>query len=196
MAGWAVFLDKDGTLLEDVPYNVDPAQMRFAPGACEGLRLLAKLRVPLVVVSNQSGVGLGRFAIGDLLAVEQQLGRMLESCGGALAGFYYCPHHPQSSDPRYCTPCTCRKPAPGLLQGAAGALGLDTARSWMIGDILDDIEAGRRAGCRTILVADPAQVPLEGPRLRTPHYVVPNLKAAAHVVTVTETSRRGVEIRM
>ena len=196
MSGWAVFLDKDGTLLEDVPFNVDPAQMRFAHGACEGLHLLGRLRVPLAVISNQGGVGLGRFGIDDLIGVEKQLERMFASCGAALAGFYYCPHHPQSSDPRYSGPCSCRKPAPGLLQRAARTLGVDAARCWMVGDILDDIEAGRTAGCRTILVADAAEIQLDADRSRTPHYVVPNLRAAAHVITVAETSRNGIGIRM
>ena len=139
----AVFLDKDGTVVEDVPYNVDPARLRFTRGAIDGLRLVAEHGFPLVLVSNQSGIARGYFDAAALMRLQTHLERMLLAGGVRLAGFYFCPHGPQAD-------CTCRKPAPGLLHEAAAALGIDLARSWMIGDRGSDVEAGRRAGCRTV----------------------------------------------
>ena len=181
-----MFLDKDGTLLEDVPYNVDPSLMRFAPGAQRALRVFRALGVPLIVVSNQPGVAFQRFSTANLGAVETRLTRMFRSCGARLGGFYYCPHHPQANDARYRRSCACRKPAPGLLRRAAARHRLDLRRCWMIGDILDDLEAGRRAGCRTILIRNGNETEWRSGASRIPHYVVGNLeKAAAIVVRAT-----------
>lgn len=148
----AVFLDKDGTLLDDVPYNVDPARMRLAAGARDALATFARMNVPVVVISNQSGVALGKFAEAALVDVERKLHALAAECGARLAGVYWCPHHPQGTVTRYACACDCRKPAPGMIQRAARELGLDLQRSWFVGDILDDIEAGHRAGCRAVLI--------------------------------------------
>ncbi|MDB5581218.1 MAG: Hydrolase, HAD-superfamily, subfamily [Bradyrhizobium sp.] len=182
----AVFLDKDGTLLEDVPYNADPARMKFMPRAADGLRMLARLGRPLIVISNQAGIAMGKFAPDALQAVEQGLRQMFAEAGASLAGFYWCPHHPEGTVARYTTSCMCRKPMPGLLRQAAREHEIDLVRSWFIGDILDDIEAGRRANCRTILLdnghetmwsSTPATVVL-----RAPHYRCGDLAAAARII--------------
>ena len=152
MTNAAVLFDKDGTLLENVPYNVDPALMRFAPGAADALAILAAHGFRLFVVSNQSGVALGRFSYEALIEMEAHLRRMFEGCGTTLDGAYWCPHHPDGTAPRYAYRCTCRKPAPGLLVRAAREHTIDLRQSWFVGDILDDIEAGTRAGCRTVLI--------------------------------------------
>src|SRR4051794_41046934 len=91
----AVFLDKDGTVIEDVPYDVDPARMRLAPGSAEGLRALHEASYRLVVISNQSGVARGYFTEAALPAVERRLRELMADAGAPLAAFYYCPHHPQ-----------------------------------------------------------------------------------------------------
>jgi histidinol-phosphate phosphatase family protein len=148
----AVFLDKDGTLVEDVPYNVDPRLVRLLPGAGDGLRRLQDAGLLLFVVSNQSGVARGLFPESALSPVEERLRGLLADCGVALDGFYYCPHHLEGVVAGYASHCDCRKPAPGLIRRAAAEHGLDLGRSWMVGDILDDVEAGRAAGCRTVLV--------------------------------------------
>ena len=178
----AIFLDKDGTLLEDVPYNVNPAQMRFAPGAANGLRRLARLELPLIVISNQPGVALGLFEECHLHLVRKRLAQMFASVGAPLDGFYYCMHHPLGRVPGLACQCECRKPAPGLVYRAAAEHGISLERSWFIGDILNDVEAGRRAGCETILLNNGNETEwLPGP-LRVPHHVVEDLDQASLVV--------------
>src|SRR5437660_1197232 len=119
----AAFLDKDGTLIDDVPYNVDPALIRLAAGVTEGLPRLHAAGFLVIVVSNQSGVARGLFAEEALGAVRDRLRELLAGLGVPLAGFYYCPHHPGGTVPRYAVPCGCRKPAPGLILDAARAHG-------------------------------------------------------------------------
>jgi histidinol-phosphate phosphatase family protein len=177
----AIFLDKDGTLLEDVPFNVAVAGMRPAPGAGRALAALAALDRPLIVVSNQPGVGLGYFRESALSAVRDALARMFAASGATLAGFHYCPHAP-SNDPAS-PACTCRKPAPGLLLHAAEVHGIDLERSWMVGDILDDVEAGARAGCRTVLIDNGNETEWRDGPLRRPDAVVSSLMAAASIIS-------------
>jgi histidinol-phosphate phosphatase family protein len=110
----AVFLDKDGTVIEYVPDNVAPDRIRLAPGAIEGLQLLAGAGYELVVVSNQSGVARGFFAESAIGPAEARLRRMLAE-GGELAAFHDCPHHPSGSVAGFVIECDCRKPAPGMI---------------------------------------------------------------------------------
>ncbi|MCA9857116.1 MAG: HAD family hydrolase, partial [Dehalococcoidia bacterium] len=147
-----VFLDKDGTLLEDIPYNVDPQRMRLAPLGDRALRLLAEYDCRVVVVSNQSGVARGYFSESSLERVEDWLRTVFRRFGVDFAGFYYCPHHPEGDVAEFAIECDCRKPGDGMLRRAAADLGIDLSEAWMVGDILDDVEAGNRAGCRTILI--------------------------------------------
>jgi D-glycero-D-manno-heptose 1,7-bisphosphate phosphatase len=168
----AVFVDKDGTLVEDVPYNVDPARVVLAPGAAAGLERLAGAGFRILVVSNQAGVALGRFAQADLAAVETRLQSLLER---RLSGFYWCTHHPQSG-------CGCRKPAPGLLLRAAREHDVDLPQSWMVGDILDDIEAGHRAGCRACLIDNGNETEWQLTAARVPDLVAGDLAQAATLI--------------
>ncbi len=184
----AVFLDKDGTLVEDVPYNADPGKLRFTPQALEGLKLLAAFDYALVLVSNQPGIALGRFDLSALQRIERAISDALAPAGVHLDGFYICPHAPVPDDAMQMA-CGCRKPAPGLLFAAAQALSLDLARSWMVGDILDDIEAGRRAGCRTVLLeVGNETVWRQGP-LRVPHARAPNVFEAAHRIVALDLAQ-------
>ncbi|MFL6624734.1 MAG: D-glycero-alpha-D-manno-heptose-1,7-bisphosphate 7-phosphatase [Sulfurifustaceae bacterium] len=186
MAVKAVFLDKDGTLLENVPYNVDPERMRLVRGAGPALRRLHALGYSVIVVSNQPGVALGRFDLRALRAVERRLREMLAAEDVPLAGFYYCPHHPDGRVRRYAVICRCRKPAPGLLLSAATIHDIASHRSWMIGDILDDIEAGARARCRTILVDVGNETEWRYGPYRRPNAIVSDLPAAAAYVASSE----------
>ncbi|NYT45263.1 HAD family hydrolase [Alcaligenaceae bacterium] len=175
----AIFLDKDGTVLADVPYNVSPRRMQFAPGARAGLARLGTLGLPIIVVSNQPGVALGKFSIGDLVPMRRHLEQMFLLAGAKLDGFYYCPHHPQGVHPAYTIICDCRKPAPGLLTIAAQRRGIDLTSSWFVGDILDDVEAGRRAGCRTLLINNGNETEWRKSDWRTPDQMEPDLDAAS-----------------
>jgi len=148
----AVFIDKDGTLIRDVPYNCDPARIVFNPGVPEALRKLKADGYQLIVVSNQSGIAMGYFKIADLEKVANKIQNDLMAKGVEIDAFYFCPHHPDGKIIRYSKPCQCRKPEPGMLLHAAERFGIDLSRSWMIGDILHDVEAGNRAGCQTILL--------------------------------------------
>ena len=146
----AVFFDMEGTLVEDVPYNVDPALLRLSSGAIRALRLLDEVGLPLVVVTSQPGLASGRFTREAFARLQHALTEQIRrEAGVTLTGFYACPHVP---GPDGAPACSCRKPAPGLLRQAALAHRFDLSRSWMIGDIPDDIEAGQRAGCRTVLL--------------------------------------------
>ncbi len=186
----AVFLDKDGTLVENVPYNADPTRLRFTPYALEALTLLSAFDYTLVVVTNQPGVALGRFDQRALNALEQGLRELLAAAGVTLAGFYACPHAP-AADPNFA--CACRKPAPGLLFAAAEALDIDLARSWMVGDILDDIEAGRRAGCRTLLLDVGHETEWRYAPQRVPHARVRDLFDAARLIVARDLDHTGQE---
>jgi D-glycero-D-manno-heptose 1,7-bisphosphate phosphatase len=178
----AVFLDKDGTLIEDVPYNVDPALIRLTPGAGEALAALQGAGYKLIVVSNQSGVARGLFGETALRGVEERLGGLLAEHGVKLDGFYYCPHHPDGIMPDYTLECSCRKPAPGMVLAAAAEHGIALEASWLIGDILNDVEAGRRAGCQTILIANGNETEWELSRQRLPDWVVGDLQTAAECI--------------
>lgn len=166
----AVFLDKDGTLIKDVPYNVNPSLIQPLPGVIQGLQTLHRAGYKLIIVSNQSGVARGYFEEADLLAVEERLRELLDCAGVPLAGFYYCPHHPDGVVLPYAQNCSCRKPGPGLLLRAAQEHGLNLHQSWMVGDILDDIEAGRRAGCKTVLLNNGHETEWRLSEHRRPHY--------------------------
>ena len=163
----AIFVDKDGTLIENRPYNVNPRRVVFPRGTFGALQRLAALGYLIVVVSNQPGIELHYFDRAALDALSHWLKERLADAGIALAGFYACPHAPADGKPG----CTCRKPSPGLLLRAARELDIALDHSWMIGDILDDVEAGQRAGCRTILLdagsgSDSSPGPARRPTLR------------------------------
>jgi histidinol-phosphate phosphatase family protein len=142
----AIFLDRDGTLIEDVGYPRDPDRVRLVDGVAEALSSLADAGFRLIVVSNQSGVGSGLVHPQEAEAVHDRFVSEFEARGIALDGAKYCPHAPDAG-------CDCRKPAPGLLLAAADELGLNLKASFMIGDKDSDAEAGRRAGCRIVLLA-------------------------------------------
>lgn len=173
----AVFLDKDGTLVENVPYNVDPARLRFTRRAPAALQRLQRAGYALVVVSNQSGLARGLFdaaALDALLAALRQ--RLRDEAGVELTDVLVCPHAPDAG-------CTCRKPSPRLLEVAARKHALDLGRSWMVGDILDDIEAGRRAGCRTVLIEPGGETLWRSSRWRIPDQRCADLsQAAGHIL--------------
>ena len=164
----AVLFDRDGTLVEDVPYNGDPERVRPLPGARRALERLRRAGVRLAVVSNQSGIARG-------LLTEQQVeavNRRIEELVGPVAAWSYCPHGPGDF-------CECRKPAPGLIHSAARKLGVPATRCVVIGDIGADIEAARTAGARAVLVPTSVTRPEE---VAAAPEVAPNLEAAVDLV--------------
>lgn len=146
----AAFLDRDGTLIEDVDYLTSVSQVRFLPGAAEAVRLLNAADVPAIVVTNQAGVARGFLSEETLLAIHEEILARLARAGAHLAAIYYCPHHPEAGAPPYRRVCDCRKPQPGLILRAARDLGLDVSRSMMVGDASRDVAAGLAAGCGAI----------------------------------------------
>jgi D-glycero-D-manno-heptose 1,7-bisphosphate phosphatase len=149
--GAAVFLDRDGVLIEDTGYPDDPQALALLPGVGTALRRLREAGLRLVVVTNQSGVARGRFDLARLAAIHDRLTELLAAEGAAPDALYFCPHHPEGRPP-FARACDHRKPAPGMLLTAAAELGLALSRSWMIGDREADVAAGLAAGTGAILV--------------------------------------------
>jgi D-glycero-D-manno-heptose 1,7-bisphosphate phosphatase len=168
------------------PYNVDPELIRLAPGAGRGLALLHDAGYRLFVVSNQSGVARGFFPESALAAVEDRLRELLAGFGVTLAGFSYCPHHPAGRIASYARGCDCRKPAPGMIVRAARAHNVNPARSWLVGDILDDVEAGRRAGCRTVLIDNGNETEWVLTPGRRPDHTAADLAEAARLIVAAD----------
>ncbi len=141
----AVFLDRDGVLIRDAEYLADPAGLRLIGGAPRAMKLLKKAGYKLVVVTNQSGVARGYFTMATVGRVHARLKKLLAAKGAKWDALYVSPHGPDSKSPM-------RKPKPGMLLAAKRRFKLDMAGSWMIGDKTSDVECGRRAGCRSVLV--------------------------------------------
>jgi len=154
MAQRAVFLDRDNTIISDPGYLSDPDAVRLLPGAAEAIRRLNQAGYVVVVATNQSGVARGRITEQQLAAIHQRLREMLLEQGARIDALYYCPYLPgvDATVPRFRKDSPLRKPEPGMLLRAAEEMDLALAASWMIGDSARDVTAGRRAGCRTILV--------------------------------------------
>jgi D-glycero-D-manno-heptose 1,7-bisphosphate phosphatase len=161
----AVFLDRDGTIIEDEGYLADASKARFVRGAVDALRTFREHGYLLVVISNQSGIPRGLITPSQHAEVDARVKAMLAADGVPLDGAYYCPH--LASDG-----CACRKPEPGMLLQAARELGIELSRSFMVGDKLSDVAAGRAAGCMTALLGpgkDAASVPASAPAPEPTH---------------------------
>lgn len=184
----AVFIDKDGTLIENMPANIDPAQLKLRPGAADALAALAARGFALLVATNQAGLARGYYTRTEFARLQAALERLVQAASGVqLLDFLVCPHAPA---PDGSPSCLCRKPAPGLLQRAARRHGIDLARSWMVGDSLDDIEAGHRAGCRSLLLGvstEPTERALRQPDARCDGWadVLHHVHAEADAVPTT-----------
>jgi D-glycero-D-manno-heptose 1,7-bisphosphate phosphatase len=148
----AVFLDRDGTLIEEAGYLDRLERLVFFPFSVDAVRLLNRAGLAVVIVTNQAGVARGIFPESFVADAHAHLRERLEGGGARLDGFYYCPHHPDGSVERYRRACDCRKPGDAMLRRAAAELDLDLARSVVVGDRWHDIQAGRSAGTRNVLV--------------------------------------------
>ncbi|OQP49940.1 D-glycero-alpha-D-manno-heptose-1,7-bisphosphate 7-phosphatase [Niastella populi] len=178
----AVFIDKDGTLIKNLPWNVNTQLIQFEENAIASLQLLQESGYQLVLISNQPGIALGYFTEEAVIQVFKYLEHALTGHGVQLNAYYYCPHDARGIQAPYIKTCYCRKPLPGLLLKAAMELDIDLERSWMIGDILHDTEAGNRAGCKTILLNNGNETEWELTPCRQPSYICKNWKDAAGII--------------
>jgi D-glycero-D-manno-heptose 1,7-bisphosphate phosphatase len=142
----AIFMDRDGTICEEVGYVNHVSRSRLLPGSLEAIRLANAAGYLVVVATNQSGVARGLFDEALVVAVHRALADTVAAGGGRLDALYFCPHHPREGQPPYRAECDCRKPRPGMLERAAREHDIDLTSSWMIGDSLVDLEAGAAAG--------------------------------------------------
>ena len=148
-----IFLDRDNVIVEDVHFLTTAERLRILPGVTEALRQLQQWFC-LVVVTNQSGIARGLLTEDDLFNIHAELVRRLATERVVIDALYYCPHLPEATVPGYGLDCDCRKPKPGMLLQAAQDWGIDLAHSFMVGDQPRDVEAGRAAGVRSILLSD------------------------------------------
>ena len=181
----AILLDRDGTIVHASHYPSRPEQLILYDGIGPQLALLQHMGFRLVVVTNQSGIARGFFTEYDLERMHEHLREQLRPFGVTLDGIYHCPHHPDGVIDSLAIRCECRKPRPGMLLRAAQDLNLDLHTSWFLGDILDDVEAGNRAGCNTILV-DLGTESLPTRSLRTPAFVARNTLHALQIIEAVE----------
>jgi D-glycero-D-manno-heptose 1,7-bisphosphate phosphatase len=147
-----VFLDRDGTINEEVEYLHRPEDLVILPGVAEALRRLKEQGFKLVVITNQAGVARGYYGEEDVKALHEYLNCLLSKEGAQIDRFYYCPHHPVHGIGKYRMECHCRKPETGMFEMAETRFPVDKSHSYMIGDKLLDTEAGRRYGVGTVLV--------------------------------------------
>ena len=148
MANRAVFLDRDGTIIEDSGYLHEPGKVTLLPGAAQAIKQLNDHGFLAVTVSNQSGIARGLYTVADYTAVQRRLTELLAAHGAHLDGAYFCPHHP-----RFTGPCECRKPGLKLFRDAAEALDIDLPHSWWVGDRLSDVQPAAAWGGQAVLVA-------------------------------------------
>lgn len=188
--GRAVFLDRDGTLVEDVGYLTDISQLQLRPGSLEGLRLLQDF-FPIVMVTNQSAIARGLLDTAGLQEIHQELVRHLQRYGIFLDAIYVCPHHPEGSVSPYQVECYCRKPQPGMLIQAMKDFQIQLSLSYMIGNKGYDIVAGQRAGvAATVLITSSKN----GTKIASdlmPTYTTENLhQAASYILNHAVTNHR------
>lgn len=188
----AIFIDKDGTLIPDIPYNVDPEKITLHDGVIEGLKLLKAQGFVFIMISNQSGVARGYFEEKALISVKNKIQALLEADEIQFQDFYWSFNHPQGTVEKYAVECNFRKPKPGMMLQAAAEHQIDLEQSWMIGDILNDVEAGKRAGCQTILIDNGNETEWIAGEYRTPDYKAKNFFQAAAYITDVHSTDFGI----
>ena len=181
MSAPALFVDRDGTLVHPRHYPVRPDELRLYAGIAPRLRRLQALGMRLVIITNQSGIARGYLTESDLARMHAWLTVELAALGVRVDCIYHCPHHPEGAVAALAVACDCRKPAPGMLHRAAADLDLDLVRSWFLVDLMYDVEAGNRAGCRTGLVDLGTESPSADPG-RTPSFVARDTRHALQIV--------------
>jgi D-glycero-D-manno-heptose 1,7-bisphosphate phosphatase len=178
----AVFIDRDGTLIEERHYLARLEEIALFPWSGEALRVLRSAGFAVVIATNQAGIARGLFDEAFVRAAHARIDALLEADGAHVDGYYYCPHHPDGTVAAYAVPCECRKPSPGLLRAAARDLGLDLARSYVVGDRWHDVSVALNAGARGLLVRSGYGRDVE-------HDAPEGVRAAAIVDTLLDAAR-------
>jgi D-glycero-D-manno-heptose 1,7-bisphosphate phosphatase len=148
----AVFIDRDGTILDELGYVTPGKEITIFPFSAEAIGKLREKGFPVVVITNQGGIALGLYDHAFVDDTHARLDKTLRDAGGDITAWYYCPHHPDGKVEEFTQICDCRKPGTGMLEAAARDLNLDLAASWVVGDQWRDVELARRAGARSVLV--------------------------------------------
>jgi D-glycero-D-manno-heptose 1,7-bisphosphate phosphatase len=174
----AIILDRDGTIVRDYNYLDDPRRLEFLPGAAAALRQFTERGHPIIIVTNQSGVGRGRLTLERMHEINERFLRMVEEIGATVDGLYSCPHRPEDD-------CECRKPKPKLVLDGAAAVGFEPAHSVVIGDKSSDIALGRNLQAVTMLVTDDGRATDGG--WVEPDYLIRDLLEAVRIVANLET---------
>jgi len=186
MSEKAVFLDRDDTLIEDPGYISDPDQVKLLNGAAEALIELKNLGYKLVVVTNQSAIARGIVTEKVLAEIHERMRQLLAQKNAFLDGIYYCPYHPEGVVPKYRKESNYRKPNPGMLLEAADDMNIDLGESWCIGNSSSDVEAGSRAGCKTVLIDTPSHQREAGSHMSSDgaraDYRAVNIKEAVNII--------------
>lgn len=147
-----IFLDRDGTINIEKDYLHKVEDFEFEPGSLEAIKIFSELGYEIIVVTNQSGIARGYYSEEDLINLNNFMIEKIQEFGGRVLDCYFCPHHPEKGIDRYRLECLCRKPNPGMIRDAIDKYGVDKNLSYMVGDKISDIEAGDRAGVKSILV--------------------------------------------
>lgn len=188
----AIFIDKDGTLIPDIPYNVDPDLITLNPGVIDGLKLLKAQGFMFIMISNQSGVARGLFEETALLNVKNKIQALIQAEDIQFKDFYWSFNHPQGTVEKYAVECNFRKPKPGMILQAAEEHQIDLKNSWMIGDILNDVEAGKRAGCQSVLIDNNNETEWLAGEYRMPDYKAQDFLQAAIYITDVHSTDLGI----
>jgi len=191
MAQKAVFFDRDDTLISDSGYMQRPEQVNLLPGVPETLIQLKKMGYLLVVVTNQSGIARGFLTEDDLEKIHQEFKRQLAAEDAVIDGLYYCPYHPDGNVKDFSIESNLRKPNAGMFFQAEEDLDIDLTQSWMIGDSYRDIQAGKAAGCHTILVDVPGKIREQKPTDAEPDRKAVNLREAVNIIRMHEFHQKA-----
>ncbi len=190
MPSKAIFLDRDNTLIRDPGYINHPSQVELLPYAAQALVELKNMGYKLVVVTNQSAVARGIVSEETLAQIHEKLKTLLAKEKAVLDAIYYCPFHPQGIIQKYRKESDCRKPNPGMLLKAANDMDIDLNNSWMIGDEIKDITAGKNACCKTILLDSPSHSHQNDPQSQEADYKAVNMKEAVNIIKQYEQSNQ------
>ncbi len=184
----AIFLDRDGTINEDVNFLSSPEQLVLIENSAEAIREANELGLKVIVFTNQSGIARGYFTEEDLHKIHKRLDELLAERGAKIDAYYYCPHHPTKGEGEYKIECECRKPKDGMLQRASREQNIDLKKSFVIGDRCIDVQAGKTAGATTILVLT-GHGKEEYEKCKSenfePDFVAENLKEAIEIIKKT-----------